>query len=98
MIYRKIMILALALMFTAGLTNCDRPDAYEDEADGGVEYGVNTQAEGYEDPAPFTADSLNRINGESQVDTSYDLGDDRRYTEQDGTWPADTDAERDEDY
>ena len=97
MLYRKILSLAFGFLLVAGLSHCDRPEAYEDATDGGVEYGENTQAEGYEDPAPFIPDSTAMNSGENQVDTSYDLDDPRRYTETDGTWPKDTDAERDGD-
>ena len=97
MLYRKIISLTFGLLLVAGFSHCERPEAYEDKTDGGVEYGENTQAKGYEDPSPFTPDSNARVSGENQVDTSYDINDPRRYTEFDGTWPEDTDAERNHD-
>ena len=80
MINRKLYTL-LCLGGLSFLLACGAPDAYENEVDGGVEYGENTQAVGY--PKDFDS---------TEVDPNDSL-----YIDSDGTYPESMDAERDGD-
>lgn len=72
-----LLMTAFLLSFLA----CGDTDAYENEVDGGVEYGENTRAVGYTQESDSTA-----------IDA-----DDSLYIDSDGTYPESMDAERDGD-
>lgn len=76
------------------LTACGDSDAYENEVDGGVEYGENTQAIGYEEPRPGTPGTPDFVTTSTDSVANFR---DSIYVDTDGTYPRSIDAERNDD-